>query len=67
MIDFLTTFGTMSLLMAVLTTLLLILRKPMSKRFTAGCRYIIWAVVIIRLCIPVGMGFLPKLITIPVT
>lgn len=67
MIDFLATFGTMSLMMAVLTALLLVLRKPMRKRFTAGCRYIIWTVVIIRLCIPVGLGFLPELITIPVT
>lgn len=67
MIDFLATFGIMSLVMAVVTLLLLALRKPMRKRFTAGCRYIIWAVVVVRLCIPFGLGFMPKLITIPVT
>lgn len=67
MTDFLVSFGVMSLVMAAVTLILLTLRKPMRKRFTAGCRYIVWAVVIIRLCIPVGLGFMPKLITIPIT
>ncbi|MBR6514658.1 MAG: M56 family metallopeptidase [Clostridia bacterium] len=67
MIDFLVTFGAMSLLMAAVIVFLLILRRPMRKRFTAGCRYIIWAVVIIRLCIPVGLGLMPKLFTVNMT
>ncbi len=67
MLDFLITFGIMSLMMSAVTALLLALRRPMRKRFTAGCRYIIWAVVIIRLCIPVGMGFMPELFTVRMT
>ncbi len=67
MLDFLITFGIMSLMMSAVTALLLVLRRPMRKRFTAGCRYIIWTVVIIRLCIPVGMGFMPELFTVRMT
>ena len=67
MLDFLITFGIMSLIMSVVIIFLLIMRGPMRKRFTAYCRYIIWAVVIIRLCIPVSFGFLPTLISVPMT
>ncbi len=67
MLDFLVTFGVMSLVMSTVIILLLALQKPIKKRFTPLSRYIIWAVIIIRLCIPVGLGIMPELFTVSVT
>ena len=41
--------------MSVVIAFLLVFLKLFGKRFTAKCRYIIWAAVILRLCIPVGL------------
>ncbi len=51
--------------MSIVIALLLLLRGYMKKKFTARCRYIIWAVVMIRLCIPVS-GFVPSLFNIEI-
>ncbi|MBQ4601610.1 MAG: hypothetical protein IJB24_02005, partial [Clostridia bacterium] len=67
MLDFLVTFGVMTLVMSMVITLLLLLQKPIKKRFTPLSRYIIWAVIVIRLCIPVGAGLFPELFTVTVT
>lgn len=66
MIDFLITFATMSIVMSAVILLLLIFQGQMKKRFTPLSRYIIWAVIILRLCLPMGFGFLPELITVPI-
>ncbi len=65
MLEFLITLGGISLAMSAVTALLLILRDPIKKRFTAGCRYIIWSIIIIRLCIPFSLNIFPDLISIP--
>ena len=65
MIDFLVTLGGISLAMSAVTILLILLQKPIKKRFTAGCRYILWSIIIIRLCIPLSTNILPDLITLP--
>ena len=67
MLDFLVTFGVMTLVMSMVITLLLLLQKSIKKRFTPLSRYIIWAVIVIRLCIPVGAGLFPELFTVTVT
>ena len=65
MLQFLITLGGISLVMSVVIILMLILQKPIKKRFAALGRYIIWSVIIVRLCLPVSLNVLPKLITLP--
>lgn len=65
MLNFLITLGGISLAMSAVIILMLALRKPIKKRFAALGRYIIWSVIIIRLCLPVSLDILPKLITLP--
>ncbi len=65
MIDFLITLGGISLGMSAVILLMLLLRGTVKKRFTAGCRYILWSIIIIRLCIPFSLNILPELITLP--
>ncbi len=65
MLNFLITLGGISLAMSAVIILMLALQKPIKKRFAALARYIIWSVIIIRLCLPVSLDILPKLITLP--
>ncbi|MBQ4560832.1 MAG: M56 family metallopeptidase [Clostridia bacterium] len=65
MLDFLITLGGISLAMSVVIILFILLQKPIKKGFTAGCRYILWSIIIIRLCIPLSTNILPDLITLP--
>lgn len=65
MIDFLVTLGGISLAMSVVIIVMLALRDVINKHFTAGCRYILWSIIIIRLCIPFSFDLIPDLITIP--
>ncbi|MBR6514657.1 MAG: M56 family metallopeptidase [Clostridia bacterium] len=65
MLQFLITLGGISLAMSMVIILMLILQKPIKKRFAAISRYIIWTVIILRLCIPVSLNIMPKLITLP--
>lgn len=51
--------------MAVLILFMLPLLAIYGKRFTARCRYILWTLVLIRLAIPVSVGFLPAFIEVP--
>lgn len=53
-----------SLTMAAAVLILLLLSKFFGGRFTAKCRYIVWALVIIRLCVPVGSGLVTPLFTV---
>ncbi len=53
---------TMSLLIGVLC----LFNRIAGSKYTAKCRYILWSVVIIRLCIPVGMPFFPAVLTFSV-
>ncbi len=49
-----------TLTMSAVIALLLTASRLYGKRFTAKCRYIVWLVVIVRLCIPLGvMGIAP--------
>ncbi len=54
--------GTMSLLILAL----LLFTRLWGSRYTARCRYVLWTLVILRMCIPVGFPFLPALLTLPV-
>ncbi|MBR4880404.1 MAG: M56 family metallopeptidase, partial [Clostridia bacterium] len=65
MLEFLVTLGGISLAMSAVIILMLVLQKPIKKRFTAACRYILWSIIIIRLCIPLSTNLLPDLITLP--
>ena len=52
--------------MSLFIALLLIGLKLFGGKFTAKCRYIIWALVMLRLAIPFSFGLLPTLIEIPI-
>jgi len=52
--------------MSVLILFLLFFSRLLGARYTARCRYILWIVVILRLCIPMGTPFVPALLEIQV-
>ncbi len=52
--------------MSLLIVLALLCLRLFGKRFTAKCRYIIWALILIRLAFPIGGGILPALIEVPI-
>ena len=64
MTDFLIRFAGISASMAAVILLLCLFSKPL-KKVSCASRYLLWAVIIIRLCIPVTAGFLPTLINVP--
>ena len=41
--------------MSVLITFILLFFKLFGKKFTSKCKYIVWTIVILRLCLPVGI------------
>ena len=51
--------------MSVLILVLLVFSRWFGRKYTARCRYILWIVVIFRLCIPIGTPFIPALFEIP--
>ncbi len=54
--------GTMSLLILAL----LVFSRFWGTKYTSRCRYFLWILVILRLCVPVGMPFLPAVMTFSV-
>ena len=52
----------LSAVMAVIILVLMMLKKPLG-RLSAWSRYVIWAVVILRLCVPVTLGGTPSIFT----
>ena len=54
----------LSIGISMLILLLVIFQKLFGKRFAARCRYILWAFVVLRLCIPFSIPFLPALLEI---
>ncbi|MBQ6698328.1 MAG: hypothetical protein IJN09_04740, partial [Oscillospiraceae bacterium] len=52
--------------MSLFIALLLLGLRLFGGKFTAKCRYIIWALVMLRLAIPFSFGLLPTLIEIPI-
>ena len=52
-----------TLTMSALIILALIFSKLFGARFLAKCRYIVWALIILRLCIPLNLPILPPLYT----
>ena len=66
MTDFILGVFEITIGMSLFIALLLIGLKLFGCKFTAKCRYIIWALVMIRLAIPFSFGLLPTLIEIPI-
>ena len=52
--------------MSLLILVMLLGLKLIGGKFTVKCRYILWALVMIRLAIPFSFGILPALIELPV-
>lgn len=61
-IDLLLFSGVISVIIIVLT----LLSEKMKKRISAGCRYLLWCIVVLRLCIPAGGMIMPKMISFPI-
>ncbi len=66
MTDFILGVFEITIGMSLFIALLLLGLKLFGGKFTAKCRYIIWALVMIRLAIPFSFGLLPTLIEIPI-
>ena len=66
MTDFILGVFEITIGMSLFIVLLLLGLKLFGGKFTAKCRYIIWALVMIRLAIPFSFGLLPTLIEIPI-
>ncbi|MBQ8401759.1 MAG: hypothetical protein IJX14_07515, partial [Clostridia bacterium] len=62
---FLLTMAEINVTISALILLLLLFTRLFGSRYTARCRYILWIVVILRLCIPMGTPFIPALLEIP--
>lgn len=57
----------LSLPMTALILLLGLLSRIVGNRFTAKCRYVIWTLVFLRLCLPFGTVHLPSLVQVSLT
>ncbi len=44
--------GTLTLTMGLLILILLAADKLFGKKYSAGCKYVVWALIILRMCIP---------------
>lgn len=53
--------GTLNLTIGIVILLSLAANKLFGKRYSAGCRYIIWTLIILRLCIPLSVDTLPEI------
>ena len=65
MADYLVLLFGLSAVMAAIITVLWAVRGRTRKRFAAVSRYLIWLLVIVRLCFPVSIFGLPALVSIP--
>ena len=52
--------------MSAVILLLILVNRTAGDRFTAGCRYILWCIVMLRLAVPVGAPFQNALIRLEV-
>ncbi|MBR3996789.1 MAG: hypothetical protein IKI93_00425, partial [Clostridia bacterium] len=52
--------------MSAVILLLILVNRTAGERFTAGCRYILWCIVMLRLAVPVGAPFQNALIRLEV-
>lgn len=66
MSDFMLTLGGLSLAMSAVILLAMLIFRLTGRRYTAKCRHIVWAAIILRLCIPFSVGILPSLISFQV-
>ena len=64
MADFILDLFELSAVMAAAVIVLLLLRKPIGSRFSAWSRYLVWTLVVIRLCVPVGAGLADPVFTV---
>lgn len=64
MADFILDLFELSAVMAAAVIVLLLLRKPVGSRFSAWSRYLVWTLVVIRLCVPVGAGLADPVFTV---
>jgi len=62
--DFILDLFELSAVMAAAVIVLLLLRKPIGSRFSAWSRYLVWTLVVIRLCVPVGAGLADPVFTV---
>ena len=53
--------GTLNLTIGIVILLSLAANKLFGKRYSAGCRYIVWTLIILRLCIPLTVDTLPEI------
>ncbi len=53
--------GTLNLTIGIVILLSLAANKLFGKRYSAGCRYIVWTLIILRLCIPLSVDTLPEI------
>ena len=53
--------GTLNLTIGIVILLSLAANKLFGKRYSAGCRYIIWTLIILRLCIPLSVDTFPEI------
>ncbi len=66
MLKFLLDLAELTLSMSAVILLCFAMMRLWGGKFSAKCRYAVWAVVIIRLCVPVGMLNMPTLVNISV-
>lgn len=56
-----------SLTVGIITALTLVLLRVFGDKLTAKCKYVVWTIVIVRLCIPVGFFGLSPLLEISIS
>lgn len=56
----------MTVTMSVIILLLLLLSAIFGHRYKARSRYIVWVIVLVRLCIPLGFSFFPAVIEVEI-
>ncbi len=66
MTDLLLQIAEITLSMSAIILITLALSKVFGAKFSAKCRYIVWAVIILRLCIPVGVLNMPTVFTLDI-
>ena len=67
MTDFLLTLGSLSLVLSAVILLLWLAELCIGRKIAAKTRYILWIIVVLRLCMPVSPNFLPPVIELPVS
>ncbi|MBQ4116117.1 MAG: M56 family metallopeptidase [Clostridia bacterium] len=67
MIRFLVQLLGLSIVLTAITLILMAFKGVMRKKITAYCRYMLWLIVILRMCVPISIAVLPPLINVSVS